>query len=977
MNPSLPLAHQRIADCLLHGRDHLNLAGLGLTDAELNAPFEHEGETMSFGQLTALRYLDLTENRLTELPAGVSGFSELVWLGLNFNQLTRVNGAEMLVKLQRLYLRGNRLDSLPKRQAMPTLLLELDLTSNDFTMPDAGLLSWLDSGGDTLFVGFAQNPGEFTLRAEDGIEKFREHVRQLLSAGELVQEGKLLLVGNGKMGKSTLLQALRGEPFRELKQTNGVETAALDLETAAGKVRLNCWDFSGQEDIRATHQIFFTEPALYLVVWNARDSLDADYFHEWLWLIRHRTAGKGRALIVATGTGSNHGQIKDAQRLRDEFGGPEGVLLEPCFVRVECNDVAPSRRIGMSELQSWLVERVQENDSFRQKVLPQWRRTQGELLKLWDPQNCTGTAFLPWAEFERLCLSKPCGLNADEIKTFAKHQHETGRILWIDRGEMAKNVILSPDWLTKALSYVIRAKIDESSMHESAGLLTEARIEELWRDPAPLVDKDGKPEPGMPAGMVPAFKAFLTEFDLAHPVRQADGVVRYFIPQHQRSQRPALWTQLEQDALQERVILSRGIELRGYDGKASLNRWLARAFFYRLMVRFHPWHVGRLDPAQSPNWESGFCVEEDGNRVRVLQDGSRLLIEGAGFKPDWLVSRLIEGANVLARDLEAAVSGTRIVPELRAACAKDCPRPLNQRCFVSEADLREHIRRERTEINCMAEGCFENLNLEQMIDGVKRTSGQHSESRDNLDITLPEMQSKLDELLGIVRQMEAQNQRSAEELAAARNALNGLVPAVHHAVRDAVLRMDDSDRAGPCLFVIEPVKPEFLKHRGEMFGKQFRLHLYCERLLRPVSYLQGTEKCGIFEFTMDRAWWKAARPYVKAVSKALAILTPAAGFLIDPAQIKNASALAEQTDKLLTLEDHEPETSAVIAKGTDIWFQVPQEARSQSLTWLHAFLRGKDGCNMEDLSKAEHLLGLRRIHDKTSDRFMWVHPSAT
>ena len=50
-------------------------------------------------------------------------------------------------------------------------------------------------------------------------------------------------------------------------------------------VRLNIWDFGGQEIMHATHQFFLTQRSLYLLVLNGREGgedADADY---WLRLI--------------------------------------------------------------------------------------------------------------------------------------------------------------------------------------------------------------------------------------------------------------------------------------------------------------------------------------------------------------------------------------------------------------------------------------------------------------------------------------------------------------------------------------------------------------------------------------------------------------------------------------------------------------------------------------------------------------------
>lgn len=298
MNPSLQLAHERISECLLHGRDHLNLAGLGLTDAELGAPFEHEGETMSFGQLTALQYLDLTENKLTVPPAVLLGFSDLVWLGLNFNQLTVVNGVEHLVKLQRLYLRGNEIVDLPDQIGALSALVELDLTGNALLVLPSSMghlksLEYVQLTPDTLphdlravwgegdwsalrdhllrtdqqaHEAFLRSPNFKQMHASFAITgRFSDLARQAASSFEFNQLlaahrdeifpastptpeiqtklpayplAKLILVGTLDQGKTTLQEALRGLPFQPNRQsTLGMNRERLSLSPCGDLIR--------------------------------------------------------------------------------------------------------------------------------------------------------------------------------------------------------------------------------------------------------------------------------------------------------------------------------------------------------------------------------------------------------------------------------------------------------------------------------------------------------------------------------------------------------------------------------------------------------------------------------------------------------------------------------------------------------------------------------------------------------------------
>jgi internalin A len=85
--------------------------------------------------------------------------------------------------------------------------------------------------------------------------------------GERQWLSKLLVVGEGGVGKTSLLRALRGESFEvQQSSTHGIEIKALSLAhptEAEVTMTLNTWDFGGQEIYHATHQFFLTNRSLF------------------------------------------------------------------------------------------------------------------------------------------------------------------------------------------------------------------------------------------------------------------------------------------------------------------------------------------------------------------------------------------------------------------------------------------------------------------------------------------------------------------------------------------------------------------------------------------------------------------------------------------------------------------------------------------------------------------------------------------
>ncbi len=162
-----------------------------------------------------LLQLSLDELKLTQLPSELWQFTSL----------------------QGLYLHDNQLSDLPPELGQLPNLEMLELADNpQLQIP----------------------PPEVV---QQGTPAVLTYLRALPQAVERF-EAKLLLVGEGGMGKSSLLRALDQLPFAPgLPLTHGIAVGTLQLphpEPSKPTLTLSTWDFGGQEIYQATHQVFLT-----------------------------------------------------------------------------------------------------------------------------------------------------------------------------------------------------------------------------------------------------------------------------------------------------------------------------------------------------------------------------------------------------------------------------------------------------------------------------------------------------------------------------------------------------------------------------------------------------------------------------------------------------------------------------------------------------------------------------------------------
>ncbi|WP_312074957.1 COR domain-containing protein [Chryseobacterium sp.] len=217
----------------------------------------------SLSDAYTLEKLDLSENKISSIDDDAfDNLENLIELDLSFNDLSYLpTSIGNLKKLKRLILSGNKIKSLPKEFE--------NLTSLEF----------LDFDGNPI----GRVPLEISSQGVSGI------INYYLSLGDNAQlfEAKLLIVGQGNVGKTYLMNRLISGTLPATYTTEGIDIKTWKIETTSSRdFRVNIWDFGGQEIYHSTHQFFLTNRSLYLLVWEARTDQHLISFDYWLNVIR-------------------------------------------------------------------------------------------------------------------------------------------------------------------------------------------------------------------------------------------------------------------------------------------------------------------------------------------------------------------------------------------------------------------------------------------------------------------------------------------------------------------------------------------------------------------------------------------------------------------------------------------------------------------------------------------------------------------
>jgi Leucine-rich repeat (LRR) protein len=488
--------------------------------------------------LTGLTTLWLGGNQLTDLPDWMASLTSLTELHLGGNQLTELPGwMASLTGLARLYLGGNQLSALPDWMANLTSLTTLDLSGNQLTeLPDwignLTRLNTLDLDGNQLAglpfsladlrlrrLGVAGNPLAPELQAayQDSTDELMRFLRLLRDDGVFVREAKLVLVGEGAVGKSSLLAALRGEEWVEQRSTtHGIEVKPLQV-AAAAPIILNGWDFGGQSVYRPTHQLFFTAPAVYLVVWKPREGPEQGFVDYWIKLIKHRAGAAARVHVVATHGGPLQRSAHiDEAALRDRYGD----------MIVGFHHVDSRTGLNIGALRRAIADTAAALPHIGRWYPESWQRLRTELRERGEP-------YLSYPAYEAVALAQ--GLGATSARSLAKNAHALGH--WIhsagDPG-LADLVIFKADWLAAAISLVL----DDPATIDANGLLPHRLLPGIWDNPG-----RGKAL-RYPSAVHQVFVQLMEKFDISY--RVTDGSDRLeptsLVAQLVRADRPDLTT---------------------------------------------------------------------------------------------------------------------------------------------------------------------------------------------------------------------------------------------------------------------------------------------------------------------------------------------------------------------------------------------------------------------------------------------------
>lgn len=414
----------------------------------------------SIEKLYQLEHLYLNETLISKLPSEIGNLKNLKVLFCPYNEIGFLpSEIGNLEKLGALDLRYNKLTSLPPEIGNLKNLVTFGVAGNSIKVLPKEIIKLTKlenfyTGGNSFFN---QLPSEI-LEGRHPVEilnylRMKEIENRNVSP---LNQAKILFLGQGAVGKTSLIRMLIDSTFNLYEQ----ETKGIQIKSWKQKntdIKINVWDFGGQEIMYATHQFFLTKRSLYILVWEARKGDKINQIDYWLRIIS--TFGENSPIIIVMNKIDENNQELDRKGIIRKY--PTNKIS---FVSTSCKT-----GIGISELRDLIIKEIEKLEHVKDLLFKNWLDVKDALEKLTEEQN-----FIEYDYYEKICQEK--GVNKIEAKSLIKLLHDLGLVLNYSEDHRVNDTnILNPQWVTDSVYKILNSK----QLFDNKGILDISKLPEI------------------------------------------------------------------------------------------------------------------------------------------------------------------------------------------------------------------------------------------------------------------------------------------------------------------------------------------------------------------------------------------------------------------------------------------------------------------------------------------------------------------
>ena len=608
-----------------------------------------------------------------------------------------------LLNIEALYLQHSRIVDLPDNIDQLQKLQCLDISfTNIQTLPSS-----MVNLQKFHYIYLDHTPLAESIPPEIQHQSSKDIIRYVLSQQshvrkETLNESKLIIVGQGSVGKTCLLKRLIDNTYdEEAKSTEGIDIHRWDYQWEKKDYRLSVWDFGGQEIYHSTHQFFLTKRSIYLLVWDAFAEREYGRLDYWLRTIQS-LADDSPIIIVVNKCDKDNGRFEriDYKEYKSKY--PQ--ILDILYV--SCKD-----NINIDELRI-LIKKESANLPLMQiKWLKTWMDVRREIEELASKRD-----YIPYSEYLEICTEKRIA-DEDEALSLIKCLHDLGIVLYYHDDSLLRNiVILSSEWGTDAVYKVLDEQ--ERRLKGKNGVLSVSYdLPSIW-----------EPKEKYPPAYYPHLLNLMEKFQLAFKIDQDS----YLIAELLNNQSINLkWEFKKAETLSFRY---------DYD-------FMPAGIMTKLIVSMNLYLLSNDDGVKQC-WKKGAYLQYISARalVRLFDDFSHLYIqidvigENARDKRE-----LLSIIRIKLSEINNRYNKLNIKMKVPCCCSEDCDFLFDYQTLRKAEEIgKETVECHRSLID---------VPVSSLLDGVGGTKGKESRNEDStysLEMTDPIYEAKLQ---GINRQL--------------------------------------------------------------------------------------------------------------------------------------------------------------------------------------------------------------------------------
>ena len=478
---------------------------------------------------------------------------------------------------------------------------------------------------------------------------------------QTLYEVKLLLVGEGGSGKTSLANKLLDsnyllKPETEDTSTKGIDILKWEFIGQNGEpYRINLWDFGGQEIYHQTHQFFLTERSLYLLVADSRKE-DTDHY---FWLKSIQILSDDSPVLLVQNEKQNRECNLNFKQLRGEFEN----LQDTHHLNLADNR-------GLPELQRAIQLELE-------KLLPNGIRFPNKWLAVRYALTNDGLNYIDCTTYEETCRRHGI-TDRQEMFQLSQFLHDLGICLHFQKDSLLRHyLILKPNWGTAAVYKIL----DNETVRQNRGQFSHDNLEEIWTaEYAEMRDQ-----------LLQLMKAFKVCYEI--PRRKG----QYIAPHLLSADSPLYEWQPEHN-----LILR--YRYKGFMPKGILTRFI---------VEMHQDIENVSNPEQALVWKSGVILTNHAARAQVIESYAKreITIRVFGNRPRDLLTIINRKFDEIHKDFDDRLDYDTLIPCNCSNCK------LSQTPFTFPLErLYQYIDKGWATIHCQENNA--QVTVRSLIDGI-------------------------------------------------------------------------------------------------------------------------------------------------------------------------------------------------------------------------------------------------------------------